>query len=124
MEQLIYYQGDDIPVQIELFEDENQTIQINIDNLTDLVVYVYTDGTHIAKISKTPRAGYIQLRRIDEKKYSCMIDSLNTKLMNPGIVVVEINTITSEDQLADFKLNKIGLSPIGYLNKTLIKRES
>lgn len=120
MEQLTYYQGDDIPFQIELFEDDEQQVPVNIDNLTDLIVYVYTDGAHVIKLAKVAETGYITLSRNTAFIYTCLIDSEQTKKLAPGPLRIEINSVNG----ATNQINKIGAGHIGYLNKSLIKIES
>ena len=124
MELLTYYQGDDIPFQIELFEDDEQKVPVNIDNLTDLIVYVYTDGTHVIKLAKVAKTGYTTLSRNTAYIYTCLIDSEQTKLMSPGPLKIEINNVNTASGVLNNRLNKIGAGHIGYLNKSLIKIES
>lgn len=113
-----YFQGDDIPFQIELFEDENETIKVSIDQYDDLDIYLYTDGRRIVKISKTQKTGYIKLNRVSEYIYSCTVSSGETKLLAPGFIQMEINTEKSGS------INKIGAGIIALLRKSLIKIES
>ncbi len=123
MELARYYQGDDIPVVIELFEDEEETIPVNIDNMLNLIVYVYTDGVRIAKFSKTIKTGYKTLTRNSATNYSLIVETPFTRTFNPGVLLMEINEVATAPGVDDGKFNKIGVFPIAKLNKSLIKIE-
>ncbi|KAF5034521.1 hypothetical protein DSECCO2_595200 [anaerobic digester metagenome] len=123
MELTRYYQGDDIPVVIELFEDEAESVPVDIDNMLDLIVFVYTDGIRIAKYSKTVKTGYKTLTRNSSTNYSLIVETAFTKTFNPGILNMEINEVTTAPGIDDGRFNKIGVFPIAFLNKSLIKIE-
>ncbi len=120
----IYYQGEDIPFQIELFEDSGGSKKINIDSLSNLIVYMFTDGASVIKMSKVAKNGYLTLLRKDEYKYSCIVDSSLTKLLAEGVLFIEVNIINSSPDLQDGKINRLQKHPIGRIQKTLIKIES
>lgn len=123
MELARYYQGDDIPVVIELFEDEAESVPVDIDNMLDLIVFVYTDGVKIAKYSKIAKAEYKTLIRNSSTNYSLIIETSFTKTFNPGTLMMEINEVTTAPGIDDGRFNKIGVFPIAILNKSLIKIE-
>lgn len=118
-----YYQGEDIPIHVELFSDSEGTQKIDIDALTDLVVYMYSDGASIVKMSKVSKAGYLQLLKKTEYKYSCIVSGSLTKLLAPGVLFIEVNIVNASADTSDGRLNRIQKTPIGIIHKSLVKVE-
>lgn len=118
------YQGEDIPFSIKIWKNREKTEAVNIDNLSEIIIYVYTDGYKKVVFSKSRRDGYIQLGRNSECEYWGIIDSSVTKLMSPGTLNIEINIAENEASVSDGKWNLIQRGSFGILRKSLIKIES
>lgn len=117
MKAITYYQGDDIPITIELFDDDTQQIPINIDLLQDLIVYIYTDGARIVRATKVAKTGFITLSKVSSYEYNFIVPSAETKMLTPGQMRIEISI---NDGTA---IKNTGASNIAILSKTLIKKE-
>ncbi|MDR2003952.1 MAG: hypothetical protein LBQ74_13045 [Prevotella sp.] len=125
MSNIFKYQGDEIAFLVRAYQDESKTTLINLDNAGNIIVYVFTDGCKKAMFSKTEKAGYIKLSRINETEYFGVIDSSITKLMAPGALIMEINieNIIGIDH-GNNPFNIIKKTVFGSLKKSLIKIES
>lgn len=118
------FQGDDIGFSIKVWADNSKTELIALDNISDIIVYIYTDGCNKAMFSKTTKTGYSKLLKVSSTEYSGIIDSGITKLMSPGTLNIEINIIQNETSISDGIWNLIRRGTLGVLRKSLIKIES
>lgn len=118
------YQGEDIPFSIKIWKDNKKTEAINIDNLAEVVIYIYTDGCKKAAFSKTIKDGYVQLGRNNEYEYFGIIDSSCSSLMSPGSMFMEINIAEDDTIVKKGIWNFIKRTTIGLLHKSTIKKES
>lgn len=124
MGQVNKYQGEDIAFSVKIYKDINKTELVNLDDVSEIVIYIYTDGCKKAMFSKTAKEGYIQLNRTTSTEYAGIVDSSLSKLIAPGALFLEINIAESETDISDGKWNIIQRAPIGTLRKSLIKIES
>lgn len=124
MEILQKYQGDEIAFDLELYSDFKETEPIDIDGIAEIIIYVYTDGCKMAKLSKTSKDGYTQLKRNTQYRYSGIINSSDTRTMASGTIFLEINVVFTYADCNDGKFNIIRKSIIGTLLKSAIKIES
>lgn len=118
------YQGEDIAFSIKVWNDNSKTELVNLDNVSEIIVYVYTDGCKKAMLSKTTKSGYSKLLKVSSTEYSGIIDSSITKLMSPGTLRIEINIAENEASVSDGKWNLIQRGSFGVLRKSLVKLES
>ncbi len=118
------YQGEDIGFSIKIWTDNSKTELLNLDDVSEIIVYVYTDGCKKAMFSKTTKAGYLKLSKASSTEYSGVIDSSITKLMAPGSLNLEINIAENEASVSAEKWNLIQRATIGVLRKSLVKIES
>lgn len=118
------YQGEDIGFSIKIWTDNSKTELVNLDNVSEIIVYIYTDGCKKAMFSKTTKAGYLKLSKVSSSEYSGIIDSSVTKLMAPGTLNLEINIAENEASVSDGKWNLIQRGAFGILRKSLVKIES
>lgn len=118
------FQGEDIGFSIKVWTDAGKTELVNLDDVSEIIVYVYTDGCRKAMLSKTTRDGYGRLYKVSNNEYSGIIDSSITKLMSPGTLSIEINIAENEDSVSDGKWNLVQRGSFGVLRKSLIKIES
>ncbi|WP_418894233.1 hypothetical protein [Limibacterium fermenti] len=116
----IFYQGDDIPVRIEIEEKEEL---LDIDSLEDLFVYFYTDGAILFKYSKIERKGYGMIHRNSATEYSCILDSEKTSALAAGKLWIEVNAAMRNEGEGE-QINRLAKSCIGQLDVSLIKTES
>lgn len=118
------YQGEDIGFSIKVWTDSTKTELVDLDSVSDMVIYVYTDGCKKAMFSKTSKSGYLQLSKVSSNEYSGIIDSSITRLMTPGTLNIEINIAENEASVSDGKWNLIQRGTFGVLRKSLVKIES
>ena len=118
------FQGEDIGFSVKIWTDDSKTNLLNLDNVSEIIIYAYTDGCKKAKLSKTLLAGYGRLSKVSSTEYSGIIDSSITKLMNPGTLFIEINIAENEASVSDGKWNLIQRATLGVLRKSSIKIES
>lgn len=124
MGQINKYQGEDIAFSVKIYKDGSKTELINLDDISEIVIYIYTDGCKKAMFSKKERSGYAMLLKADENEYYGIVDSLITKLMAPGSIIMEINIAEADTGLVSDNWNFIDKTIIGRLKKSLIKIES
>lgn len=124
MGQVNKYQGEDIAFSVKIYKDINKTELVNLNDVSEIVIYIYTDGCKKAIFSKTSRAGYSQLRKASENEYYGIIDSSISKLMSPGTITLEINIAETDTDLVNDNWNFIEKTIIGRLKKSLVKIES
>ena len=117
-------QGDDFSFSIIIYTDETKAAKINIDNLADLKVNVYTDGCVIARFSKVSASGYTSLVRISETEYKAIVDSSITRLFAPGSITVDLNIVQTSGDLTDGRLNMQASQQIGSISTITTKNES
>ena len=102
------YQGEDIDLDIKLWDDDTKATPISIDALENLLVYVYTQGNYTAKFSKVAKDGFATMVKIDANTYRCSITSAMSKRLLPGQSIIEIQPIKAGGA-SDGKDNKIGV---------------
>lgn len=124
MRQINKYQGEDIAFSVKIYKDVSKTELVNLDDVSEIVIYIYTDGCKKAMFSKTSKVGYIQLNRTTSTEYAGIVDSSLSKLIAPGVLFLEINIAESETDISDGKWNIIQRASIGTLRKSMIKIES
>lgn len=112
------FQGDDIAFSIEMFTDDSEAIPVNLDEKDEVIVYAYTDGCVVAKLSKTVKPGYRTFVRSSAFEYAGIIESDLTKNMAEGVIVIEINITTGP--INEIKVFNSGIT----LSKSTIKTES
>jgi hypothetical protein len=120
---MIKYQGEDFAFDLELFTNESKTESINIDELEDLVVAIYTDGCKIIRYSKADRSGYKSLTREAATKYSGIVASGDTKILAPGTINMEIKVSFSSNTAQSGNWTVIGTSSLGILKKSVTKQD-
>lgn len=103
------YQGEDIDLDIKLWEDEAKTTPVNIDSLENIFVYVYTQGNYTVKFSKIAKTGFETMVKIDANIYRCSITSAMSKRLLPGQSTIEIHPIKTGGAM-DGKTNRIGVA--------------
>ncbi|MFV0419832.1 MAG: hypothetical protein ACK5KT_14020 [Dysgonomonas sp.] len=118
------HQGEDIAFSVRVWKDFDKTDPFDLDSVSEIVVYIYTDGCKKAMFSKTNRQGYSQLKKASKNEYYGVLDSSISTLMAPGTMTMEINIAESEPDLVEGKWNFISKPIIGVLKKSLIKIES
>lgn len=119
-----YYQGEDIIFDFSMTNDGGVTF-VNIDDLIDVVIYMYQDpNDDIIKFSKLDREGFIQLTKTTEYSYRGIIDSSLTKYMVCGTWYVEINVMSTNAELEDLELNRIGRTECFKIEQAAIRVES
>lgn len=124
MSKIEKYQGEDIAFSIRIWKDARKTEPFDLDSVSEIIVYIYTDGCKKAMFSKTDRQGYSQLKRAGKNEYYGVLDSSISSLIAPGTMSMEINIAESEPDLVEGKWNFISKPIIGVLKKSLIKIES
>ncbi len=118
---LFKYQGDEIAFSVKVYTDTSKTTLLNLDDVDEITVYIYTDGCKKALFSKTERDGYVTLGRSSSFEYTGILDSSITKLMAPGVLILEINLAKN---IISIVWNIIRKASVGVLKKSLIKIES
>lgn len=121
------YLGIDLEVQIKLRISTG--VYVNIDNLTELIVFINEENGNIIK--RFSKAGvtingesYTSLTKVDEYTYKLWVDSAVTKIIREQTLRMEINMIQSEAELTDGKLNMIGSFDLIKLLDNQIKKVS
>jgi len=116
------YQGEDIPILIAMTDENGNAM--NIDDLTELYVYIIHDNTIQKKFSKAGDTGYDALIKITTTSYVARWLSGDTKDANTGMQNLEVNIVESDVDYQDNEKNTIGCENIIYLHKSIIKTES
>ena len=124
MAQEIFYQGDDIKKLIWGYEDDGTT-PLNIDNLLDIIIRIWTSPFYILKYSKSDKTsnGYIQLERESATKYWLIIEGNVTAAMKTGDINIDTMVILTDTQLSDGRLNESACDILGTLVKSTNKNE-
>lgn len=118
------FQGEDIAFSVKIWTDNTKTQLLDLDSISEMVVYIYTDGCKKAMFSKTYKSGYDKLLRVSNTEYSGIIDSSVTTLLAPGALIIEINIAEDKAPTSDGNWNLIQRASFGSLRKSLIKIES
>ena len=115
------FKGDDIPITIGLTDLDDA--DINIDDLTELYVYVIHDPTNVvAKMfSKAGGGDYVALRKVTTTSYIADWKSGSTKDAEAGAHRIELNMVESDATYESSKKNSIGSDIIIYMKETTIK---
>lgn len=120
------YKGDDI--RFLLKSETKAGVPISLQSTyEEIVIYAYTNKKRIVKLSTITKANYFKLVYLDEFTLEVMIPSVETKLLDPGVMVYEFNFIKDLTQvnLADSKFNVIKQQANMYqLLDCVIKDES
>lgn len=123
MDKLIKYQGEDFAFDLELFSDEAKTEAINIDEVAEVILVIYTDGCKAIKFSKTEKDGYRSLMRETEFKYSGIVESRDTKILAVGTINMEVKVAFETSATENNKWNIVGSASLGTLKKSMTKDE-
>lgn len=120
----LFYQGEDILFNMSIQNESGSSI--DLDALADFVIYFYCSENEPYKIkmAKVAKAGYITMKRISSTVYRGIIDSSITKLLKCGTYVAEINIKTTNSELDDQELNRIGANEAFFLEHAAIRVES
>lgn len=90
---------------IERFTDVAETIPINLDDLIDIRIYLYTSPLDIKKFAKVPATGYTTLTKETAYKYSSYLLGSVNKLMKSGNIIMEIwNAETNGQIITGYKM--------------------
>lgn len=119
MNNSIVYSGEDKAITISIFDDAGNPI--NLDDLTDIILYIISGNTRHIRVSKTSGELWV---KIDEFTYRYVIDSSVTKTLPYGDYVGEVNVVSASDLVDDQKLNSIGREPLFSIRKSLVGNES
>ena len=105
MENIIIYRGNDEQIFLKLFQDEEKTIPIDIDSLSDLEVRISIGGHILGQWNKAGGGSFIALTRIDKYNYYFWFETNeSTKI---GHADLWIETIDSDSELTDNLNNSI-----------------
>lgn len=120
----MFYQGEDIIFDLSITYDDGTTVDLS--TTSDIVLYFYnlSSKDRVIKMSKLTRDGYIKMTQSSTTVYRGIIDSSITKLLTCGTYVVEINIKSSDSELSDSELNRIGAQEAFYLEHCEIKNDS
>lgn len=118
---LLIRQGEDKAFSIKIWEDKTKTTLVNLDNLSDIIAIVYTDGGSVAQFSKSTQNGYKSLTRVSSTEYSAILESEQTSVMTPGVIYIGIKARTVDSTLSDGKFDIIREAVIGEVKRTEIK---
>jgi hypothetical protein len=85
-------QGEPITVKIELIDSDGETLIDITNDVSELVVYLYTTASDIKKFSKTDRTAdnYTQLTANSTTQYQAEISASVSKTLTPGNLKCEI----------------------------------
>ena len=100
------YQGDDIPIVIQL-EPQSDTDKQTIENFTRIIVLAYTDPCFISKFAYPAQDGFHTLHRQKDNETSLfgIIPSADTKKMHGNIIVELMFESESKSEIGDEKNN-------------------
>lgn len=116
-----YYQGEEIAFNLELYADQEETEPVNIDDISEIDIYVYTNGCRVVKLSKTSKTGYYKLLRNTAFQYAGVIESHETKYLSDGPIILEIRISYDSPIVVDGHWDKIQKAVIGNMGKSQIK---
>ena len=99
MSQTVIYQGTDEKININLYNDEDQTDPINIDDLSELYVYLAVGNTIIGQWNKAGSGDFSALTRTDEYTYYLWLETNSTTKL--GTLDLWIATSETNAELTD-----------------------
>ena len=112
----IYYQGEDIKLKLSILNELGELV--DIDNLKDLIVYIYLVRNQYIKFTRS------DMVRVNEFEYDFIITSQTTNTLYPGDYMCELNVVYPDDILTDERFNSIDRSYIFTILNSSIGRES
>jgi hypothetical protein len=121
MNTTIKYQGDDIPITVELTDSAGTPI--NITNLAELYVYVinHKQNSILAQFSKAGGGAFQSLKVVTAFKYRADVLSGTTKNAPIGMYDVDINVVQTDADYQSNQKNTIGLKCVFDLYKSVSK---
>lgn len=121
MNTTIRYQGDDIPITVELTDSAGTPI--NITNLAELYIYVinHKQNSILAKFSKAGTGGFQKLVVVTAFKYRADVLSGTTKDALIGMYDIDINVVQTDADYQSSQKNTIGLQCVFDLCKSISK---
>jgi hypothetical protein len=111
------YQGEDISFRVKFQKGENANINSFAD-LSEIILYVYTDGCDIVKFSYPAKDGYETLTLVDNLTLTGVISASKTKTMAPGALRVEVRAKNGSENMIEKRITGI------VLTKDVIKLET
>jgi hypothetical protein len=111
------YQGEDISFSVKFQKGENANINSFAD-LSEIILYFYTDGCHIARFRYPAKGGYKTLTLVDNFTLAGVISASETKIMAPGALRIEVKAKTGSENMIEKRITGI------ILTKDLIKSET
>lgn len=116
---MIRYQGESIDFSIEIEKIQSTDVQ-DWSVFTDVVVYLYTQTSYIAKFKNTPKDGYDTITLSNNKKfYTGILSSQDTKPMS-GALLLDIYVYSSDGSYKCIKSVTTGIE----IRYTPIKQEA
>lgn len=118
---VVRYQGDDIPITIELTDSAGAPI--NITNLAELYVYVINSKQNsvLAQFSKAGGGAFQALKVVTAFKYRADVLSGTTKHALLGLYDIDVNVVQTDADYQSSQKNTIGLKCVFQLNKSVSK---
>jgi hypothetical protein len=110
------YQGEDISFIVEFQKGENTNINSFID-LSEVILYIYTDGCDIVRFRYPAKNGYETLTLTDSVTLTGIISASKTKIMAPGSLRVEAKIKKGAENMIEKKITGV------IVAKDLIKSE-
>lgn len=105
MENIIIYRGNDEQILLNLYQDEEKTIPISIDDLLDLQVRISIGGLIIGQWNKTGSGDFEPLIKINEFTYYFWFETFETT--KTGHADLFIETQDSDSEISDSVNNSI-----------------
>jgi hypothetical protein len=120
----IRYQGEDIPVLINITDAAGDPV--NITDLAELFVYIinHKQNSILVRFSKAGGGGFQALVAVSDYIYRADILSGTTKNALPGMYDVDINVVQTDADYEDSEQNTIGIQYVFQLNKSVSKASS
>lgn len=113
------YTGEDKAITLSLTDDSGKPI--NLDELTDVILYILTGNRRVLRVAKTGDNIWVP---VDAFTYRYVIDSSITKTFAPGDYYAEINVVSASGLVVDNKLNSIGREPFFAVTRSYVGNES
>jgi hypothetical protein len=110
------YQGEDVSFRVKFRKGENPNIN-GFADLSEITIYVYTDGCDIVRFSYPSKSGYDNLALADSTTLTGVIPASRTKTMAPGSLRVEVRAKKGSENMIEKRITGI------VLTKDLIKSE-
>jgi hypothetical protein len=111
------YQGEDISFRIKFKKGEDANIN-SFSDLSEIILYVYTDGCDIATFRYPAKNGYETLTLTDNLTLTGEISASKTKTMSPGALWIEVRAKKGSESMIEKSITGI------VLTKDLIKSET